>query len=224
MNEELNQEEQDNLLRNELTQGINWDEEETYSSDDENDVWEIFSNDDEETYSSDENNEENEDNDEDKRYTSKPKSKIAKVLHQRNEARKEVENYKSEVEVLKSKLEKLEADWEYWSEEYVQTLIDKRMAENDEKNNYFDNKQNIKPFKKEILNYQKESWLSLDKATKLYLAENRPDLLLDEQTKNKQRADTYNTNWYTPSSLKTTKTEFSSSELERKIARWEVRL
>ena len=134
---------------------------------------------------------EEEEQEEMEEVASKPKKWIAKVLHQRNEARKEVETYKSEVQTLQARLEELEADWNYWNEEYIQTLVDKRMAEAQEKNDFFSENEDIKAYKKDIIAYSKETGLSLDKASKLFLAENHPELLLDPQTRNKQKSKMY---------------------------------
>lgn len=216
MEQELTQEEQDALIRDELTQGINWEEETETDTQEDESTEQVEEIEEQETETND---------DEDKGNTSKPKSKIAKVLHQRNEARKEAETYKSEAETLRERLKKLEEAGEYWSEEYVQTLIDKRMAENQEKNDFFEEKEDLKPYKKDILDYQKETWLSLEKASKLYLAENAPEMLLDEQSRNKQKANNYNTTWYTSASLKQNiKTEYSSNELDKMIASGKVKL
>ena len=57
-------------------------------------------------------------------------NKFAKVLHQRNEARKERNEALTQVEQLQARLKELEAEWNYWSEEYVQTLVDKRTKMN----------------------------------------------------------------------------------------------
>lgn len=160
------------------------------------------------------NNEEVEVETETEENTSKSKKWIAKVLHQRNEARKEAETYKSEVESLKEKLAELEEEWNYGTEEYIQTLVDKRLAEGREKQDFFDNKDHLKEYRKEILDYSKETWLSLEKATKLYLAENNPELLLDNETLNKKQSKFYQTPSVTPRNLWVKEVKYSLSEFE----------
>lgn len=142
-------------------------------------------------------------------------NKVAKVLHQRNKAREERDEALSQVEQLQARLKELEAEWNYWSEEYVQTLVDKRMAEADEKQEFFENNEELKTYKKDILNYAKETWLPLEKASKLYLAENNPELLLDPQTRNKQKSKIYWTPTITPKSVKEWgKLTYSDAEFE----------
>ena len=122
---------------------------------------------------------------------SKPKKWIAKVLHQRNEARKEAEQAKSEVQKLQARLEELEADGNYWNEEYIQTLVDKRMAEAQEKTDFFTENEELKSYRKDILEYARENSLPLERASKFFLAENHPELLLDKETRNKQKSKMY---------------------------------
>lgn len=142
-------------------------------------------------------------------------NKVAKILHQRNEARKEAEEAKTLAQTLQARLDELTAEWNYWSEEYVQTLVDKRIAEADEKQEFFENNEELRGFKKDILNYAKETWLPLEKASKLYLAENNPELLLDPQTRNKQKSKIYWTPAITPKSVKEwEKLTYSDAEFE----------
>ena len=142
-------------------------------------------------------------------------NKVAKVLHQRNEARKERDEALTQVEQLQARLKELEDEWNYWSEEYVQTLVDKRIAEADEKQEFFENNDELKSYKKDILSYAKETWLSLEKASKLYLAENNPELLLDKETRNKQKSKIYWTPAITPKSIKEWwKFTYSDTEFE----------
>lgn len=155
--------------------------------------------------------------------TSKSKQWIAKVLHQRNEARKEAETYKSEVESLKEELAKLEEEGNYGTEEYIQTLVDKRLAEGREKQDFFDNKYYLKEYKKEILDYSKETWLSLEKATKLYLAENNPELLLDNETLNKKQSKFYQTPSVTPRNLWVKEVKYSLNEFEEMVKKGMVK-
>lgn len=145
---------------------------------------------------------------------SKPKKWIAKVLHQRNEARKEAEQAKTLAQELQEKLDSLHEEWNYGTEEYIQTLVDKRMAESNEKQEFFDNNDELKSYKKDILSYAKETWLSLEKASKLFLAENAPELLLDKETRNKQKSKIYWTPNITSKNLKEWKFDYSDKEFE----------
>ena len=122
---------------------------------------------------------------------SKPKKWIAKVLHQRNEARREAEEAKTQAQLLQAKLDELEANGNYGNEEYVQTLVDKRIAEKEEISDFFADNTELKQYKSEIINYSKDFWLDIKKATKLFLAENAPELLLDKETRNKQQSKIY---------------------------------
>lgn len=146
--------------------------------------------------------------------TSKPKKWIAKVLHQRNEARKEAEQAKTLAQELQEKLDSLTNEWNYGTEEYIQTLVDKRLAESNEKTEFFDNNEELKSYKKDILSYAKETGLSLEKASKLFLAENAPELLLDKETRNKQKSKIYQTPSITSKNLKEWKFTYSDSEFE----------
>lgn len=153
----------------------------------------------------------------------KPKKGIAKVLSQRNEARKEAETYKSEVEHLKEKLTLLEKEWNYWTEEYIQTLVDKRLAEDTERQDFFSTNENYKQYKKEIISFAKETWLSLDRASKLFLAENNPELLLDETSINKKQSKFYQTPIQTPTKVSKGWFSYSNTEFEELAKKWAIK-
>lgn len=148
----------------------------------------------------------------------RPKKWIAKVLSQRNEARKQAEEAQSEVQRLQERLQELEESGDYGNEEYVQTLVQKELAKQNEVLDFFEENEDLKSYRKDILKYSKENGLNLDKATKLYLAENNPELLLSEQTRNKQKAKMYDTDTRTPkslSSIASNKPKYTDDEFEK---------
>ena len=138
----------------------------------------------------------------------KPKKGVAKVLHQRNEARKEVAR-------LKEKLDELESEGALGSEEYIQALIDKRLAEQSEVADFFEDNEDLKPFKKDIQWYAKEFWLPLERASKLYLAENNPDLLLEPQIRNQQKAKIYDIPGHSSKNVTSSKLKYDDAEFEK---------
>lgn len=161
--------------------------------------------------------EEFEDEQEDKASASKPKKWIAKVLHQRNEARKQAEEAITQVQTLQARLEELEAQGNYGNEEYVQTLVDKRIAEKEEISDFFEQNEEIKEFKKDILAYAKETWLDINKASKLYLAENAPEMLLSPQSRAKQQSKALNTPNRTSKDLTQGKLTYSDEEFNTMV-------
>lgn len=162
----------------------------------------------------DETSDEEEHEEETEEVASKPKKWIAKVLHQRNEARKEAEEAKTLVQELQARLDELNAEGNYGSEEYVQTLVDKRYAEKEALAEHFASNPDIRAYKNEIISYSKEFWLDIWKATKLFLAENAPELLIDTQTKNKQQSKIYWVPAITSKNLKEWKFDYSDREFE----------
>lgn len=203
MEKEYSQEESDKLILQEmwLADENSITNEEEVETDEESEELET----EEPTENEDEDNEQEE-------VEAKPKKWIAKVLHQRNEARKEAEKAKSEVQQLQARLEELEADGNYWNEEYIQTLVDKRMAESQEKNDFFSENEELKSYRKDILAYARENSLPLERASKLFLAENHPELLIDKETRNKQKSKMYSTPAI--SSKKAVKGEFEYTDAE----------
>ena len=166
-------------------------------------------------YSEDEEIEtEDEETEDYEEVASKPKKWIAKVLSQRNEARKEAEQAKTLAQELQARLDELNANGDFGNEEYVQTLIDKRIAEKEEISELFSENPELKQYKSEIISYSKETGLSIQKATKLYLAENAPELLLDKQVRNKQQSKMYWIPAITSKNLKEWKFDYSDREFE----------
>lgn len=222
MGKEYTTEESDKILLQEMwlaetDSTINSEEEEAEENADTQDdeaFEDIQEDSDDSDYSQEEWEEEDEEEEKKVNTSKKPKKWIAKVLHQRNEARQEAEQAKSQVQELQAKLEKLEADWNYWNEEYIQTLVDKRLAEADEKQEFFETNEELKIYKKDILSYSRETWLPLDKASKLYLAENAPELLLDTQQRNKQKSKMYWVPAVTSKKLVSWKYNYTEAEFE----------
>lgn len=210
MEQEYTQEESDSLILQEM-----WlaDDNSTINQEEEIEEVEVEETEVEETETETIEDDEEE---QDIEVASKPKKWIAKVLHQRNEARKEAETFKSQVQELQEKLDKLSSEWDYGTEEYIQTLVAKSLAEkeqaNEQINDFFDENPWIREYKKEIMNYAKADNLSLEKATKLYLAEHNPAMLLDVAEQNKQKSKMYWTPSFTPKKL--VKWEFTYTDKE----------
>ena len=93
---------------------------------------------------------------EEQEETPKPKKGIPKVLAQRNEAREEAKQAKSEVQKLQEELDRLKSEGKGKSEEYLETLIEKRVAQQNEVIEFFESNEELKPYKKEIQDYAKE--------------------------------------------------------------------
>ena len=116
----------------------------------------------------------------------------------------------------------MDEDWDFGNEEYVNTMVEKKMAERDEISDFFDDYDELRSHKKGIIQYKKETWLNLEKATKLYLAETDPSLLLSPQAKAKQKAAMYNTPWRTTKDLTSGKLDYSDKEFEEKVKKGEI--
>lgn len=203
-NEELNVEESDALILQEL--GIAEDNSTTNVEEEVEEEQEETEDDFEEEKSEEESEEELE--------QEKPKKWIAKVLHQRNEARKEADEARKLAQELQDKLTRMSEEWNYGNEEYIQTLVAKQLAEARENEKLF-NDADIKPFKEEILEYAKENNINVSMATKLYLADNAPELLLPEQDRNKKTADMYKVSWITPKKVTNPTFNYSDEEFEK---------
>jgi len=65
------------------------------------------------------------------------------------------------------------------------------MAEAQEKTDFFTENEELKSYRKDILEYARENSLPLERASKFFLAENHPELLLDKETRNKQKSKMY---------------------------------
>lgn len=70
--------------------------------------------------------------------------------------------------------------------------MDKQIAQREETDDFFEENSEIRPFKKDILQLQRTKGYSLEDATKLYLAEHNPMLLLEETDRNKQKSKIFN--------------------------------
>lgn len=216
---DLTVEQEDALILEEL-----WiaEDDSTINDESEVEVWENEATEDEatidetetETDSAEEEKEE-EETIEDK----KPKNKFAKLLAERNQARKlaeqeaaENKENKSKVSELNEKLKKFEEDWETGSTEHIEALVEKRIAEEAEKNDFFNDFQELKEYKTDILNTKNELNISLEQATKLYLAEHNPSLLLSPQAKAKEKSKMLNNPTRTSQKLVKGEYEYSDEE------------
>lgn len=153
---------------------------------------------------------------------SKKPNWFKKVLSQRNEARKEAEDAKSQVQELQEKLDKLSEDWDYWNEEYVQTLVEKKLAERDEKDDFFETNPEVTEYKKEIIAFAKETWLSLDRSTKLYLAENNPNLLLEDTDISKKKSKIFKAPMQTSKKVSKWTYDYSDAEFDKMAKAWKI--
>lgn len=153
-------------------------------------------------------------------------NKFAKLLSQRNEARKNEEKATNQVQELQAKLEKLEADWDYWNEEYINTLVEKRMEEASVKQeviNDFFTESGLWEFKKDILATKRETWLPIERAAAIYLAENNPSLLMTDQAKAKVKSQVLKTPSRTNKKLTSWKLDYSDAEFEKLAAAWKIK-
>lgn len=200
MEQEYTQEESDALILQEM-----WLAEENSTTNEEVEV--------EETMEEEVETEEEETEEEIVEDKTPPKKWIAKVLHQRNEARKEAEDAKKLAQELQEKLATLEAEGNYWNEEYIKTLVAQEMAKQKQTESIFADEE-VREFKNEILTYAKENNLSVDIATKVYLADNRPDLLLNEADRNKKQSAMYKVWWVTPKKVTNPKFDYSDAEFD----------
>lgn len=145
-------------------------------------------------------------------------NKFAKLLGQRNKARKEAEETTNQVQELQAKLDKLEKDWDYGNEEYINTLVEKRMEERmnaqDSVTDFFA-ESDLWEFKKDILAVKRETWLPIERAAAIYLAENNPSLLMTDQAKAKVKANVLKTPSRTSKKLANPKLDYSDAEFER---------
>lgn len=118
--------------------------------------------------------------------------KIKKLLAQRNQARKEAEELRKEAELSK-KLEKKIADLE---EKFLWKELE--LEERKEAIDFYSKLPQAKQFESEIEKVKSEYNLSYEKAYKLYIAENKPELLVDPQYLNKSNSSNGAINWITP--------------------------
>ena len=127
-------------------------------------------------------------------YQDQKQKDAMKLLKQRNEARREIEEMKKthvpaeEVAKMNEKLEKLESMF------VSKTLEDETKSQ---KMDFFSKNPTAKEYEWEIDKVMEEKWLSYEESFKLYAATNKPELLMDEQFRNKQNSTT-NLTWTTP--------------------------
>lgn len=185
----------------------------------------------EEADESEEEEEETEEEAEEEQTWKKPKNGFAKLLAKKNEAKKEAEQAnkdkaqaESQVQELQAKLDQMEEDGTFWDEDYVNTLVEKKIAERDEVNDFFDDFSELRHHKKDIIKSMQGNNYSLDVATKLYLAENEPALLLSPQQKAKQKAAMYKTPWRTNKKILSWEDDFSDEEFAEKVKKGEITL
>ena len=105
--------------------------------------------------------------------------KIKKLLAQRNEARKKAEEYEEKTKNM-DKLEKKIAELE-------EKFLDKQLEveETREKVDFFSKVPQAKQFEKDIDKYKSDYNLDYNKAYKLWIAENKPEMLVEPQYLNK---------------------------------------
>ena len=120
----------------------------------------------------------------------KKKSNVAKILSERNEWKKEAMSAKARLAELESNV----GEDRSTDVSYIETLVEKKLAEKMESQDFFSRFPEAKDAKDELDAFREENpSLSYDRAYKLYLAETNPQALLDEQTRNKLGSDTYRT-------------------------------
>jgi hypothetical protein len=110
-------------------------------------------------------------------------SSVVKLLHQRNELKKQVEELSAKVTET-DKLAKKMAELE---EMVAKQALDSEAKT--EKSKFFESNPVAKEYEAEIEKY-KEKGLSYDEAFKLYAAQTNPTLLMDEQFRNKSTSTT----------------------------------
>lgn len=117
-------------------------------------------------------------------------SSVVKLLKQRNELKKEVETLRattSETEKLAKKVAEME-------EMLASQTLDQEAKQ--QKTEFFTKNPQAKEYETEIDKLVESKWLSQDEAFKLYAATNKPELLVDEQYRNKSTS-TANLTWVT---------------------------
>lgn len=110
-------------------------------------------------------------------------SSVVKLLQQRNELKRQVEELSSKATVA----DKLSKEMEELREMVAKQALDNEAKT--EKNKFFESNPVAKEYESEIEKY-KEKGLSYDEAFKLYAAQTNPTLLMDEQYRNKSTSTT----------------------------------
>jgi len=109
---------------------------------------------------------------------------VAKLLAQRNEARKELEATRQQLEQTKSEAQKLKD---------LEELVARQAIEKDsekERWEFFSKNEKAKEFENGINDLKNKYNLSYDDAYRLHLAQTKPELLVDEQYRNKGTSNT----------------------------------
>lgn len=196
--EELTQEQQDEMLRASMSadeSGINDQEEQEEEIHDEEQAQE-----------------------EDEQEQPKKKSGVAKILAERN-------SYRRERDEANQKIAELVANGGDGTAEHIEAIVEKRMAEKFEVQEFFAKNPEAIEIKEDIASYQKEFNLPIDRAYRLYLAENNPIALQDEQTQNKQNSHIYQTAGRVPQVSQNKKNlDYSTNELDGLIKAGKIKL
>lgn len=127
-------------------------------------------------------------------YEDKKAKDAMKLLKQRNEARRELQEVKQnyvpieQVNAMNEKLQKLE-----------EMIVSKTLEDETkiQKQDFFSKNPQAKEYEWEIDKIMSEKDLSYEESFKLYAATNKPELLMDEQYRNKANSTT-NLTWVTP--------------------------
>jgi hypothetical protein len=141
----------------------------------------------------------------------KKKSNVAKILAEKNEYKREAMEAKKRLAELESKV----GDSKETDVSYIDSIVDKKIAERLETQDFFSRNPDAREIKAELDEFRAENPnLSYDRAYKFYLAETNPQALLDEQTKNKTNAKMYSTAGRASPSLRQEKAELTYSDDE----------
>ena len=122
-------------------------------------------------------------------------SSVVKLLKQRNELKKQVE----ELAPLKDELPKMKKQLEEMNEMIARQTLETEAKQ--EKTEFFNKYPAAKEFDSEISKLSESKNLSYDEAFKLYAADNHPELLVDEQYRNKAKS-TAKLTWVTKEQTK----------------------
>lgn len=150
---------------------------------------------------------------EDKPQATKAQKKWAKILSERNALKKELEELKSR-----------ESGSDTYSEEYLNKLIDQRVAEKNEVQGFFQKYPEAEEIRDELKEFMEENpSFSYERAYKLFLAETAPEKLLSPETQNKMNSSKYSTSVGVPVKHES-KVTHSSDELSKLIKAGRIKL
>lgn len=123
-----------------------------------------------------------------KEETPKKKSNVAKILAEKNEYKREAMEAKKKI----AELESLVGSDTETDKSYIDSIVDKKIAEKLEVQDFFARNPEAREFKDDLDAFREENPnLSYDRAYKFFLAETNPQALLDEQTRNKMNSQIY---------------------------------